>query len=95
MKNKKLTVIIPFLNEKYEVENTLQSIRLHSTDDIEIILINDASDDGFDYRCIAEKYGAKYIENPNRLGVAASRDLGVKLCQTPYFFVFRCPYEIL
>ncbi|MDR3340889.1 MAG: glycosyltransferase, partial [Candidatus Symbiothrix sp.] len=45
----KLTIIIPFLNEQYEVENTLQSIREHSSDTITIILINDASDDGFDY----------------------------------------------
>lgn len=85
MDNKKLSLIIPFLNEKYEVENTLESIKKHSKGDIEIILINDASNDGFDYSCIAKKYGTKYVENSNRLGVAASRDLGVELCQTPYF----------
>lgn len=85
MNDKKLTVIIPFLNEKYEVENTLESIRSHSNNDIDIILINDASDDIFDYRQVAEKYGAVYIQNQERLGVAASRDLGVELCQTPFF----------
>jgi glycosyltransferase involved in cell wall biosynthesis len=85
MKNKKLTVIIPFLNEKYEVENTLKSIITHSNGEIEIILINDASDDGFDYKAVAVKYGVNYIENHERLGVAASRDLGVELCQTSYF----------
>jgi glycosyltransferase involved in cell wall biosynthesis len=81
----KLTIIIPFLNEQYEVENTLQSIREHSSDKIEIILINDASDDGFDYREVAERHQTEYIENKERIGVAASRDLGVTLCRTPYF----------
>jgi len=87
MSNKKLTVIIPFLNEKCEVENTLESIKIHSNNDIEIILINDASDDGFDYKSVVEKYNVIYIENTERMGVAASRDLGVKVCQTPYFLL--------
>jgi len=87
MSNKKLTVIIPFLNENQEVENTLESIKAHLNDPIEIILINDASDDSFDYKTVAEKYGAVYIENTERMGVAASRDLGVKVCQTPYFLL--------
>ena len=87
MSNKKLTVIIPFLNENYEVENTLESIKIHSNNNIEIILINDASDDSFDYKTIAEKYDSVYIENTERMGVAASRDLGVKVCQTPYFLL--------
>jgi len=87
MSNKKLTVIIPFLNEKCEVENTLESIKIHSNNDIEIILINDASDDGFDYKSVVEKYDVIYIENKERMGVAASRDLGVNVCQTPYFLL--------
>lgn len=85
MNSRKLTIIIPFLNERYEVENTLESIMSHSNDDVDIILINDASDDGFDYKSIAEKYNVVYIQNEERLGVAASRDFGVELCQTPYF----------
>ncbi len=56
MSEKILTVIIPFLNEKYEVENTVQSIKAHSSDRVEIMLINDASDDGFDYGILQEKY---------------------------------------
>ncbi|GHV08501.1 hypothetical protein FACS1894160_2900 [Bacteroidia bacterium] len=87
MENKLLTLIIPFLNEGEEVENTLISILSHSNGNVEIILINDASTDGFDYSLIAEKYGFVYVENEKRIGVAASRDLGVFLCQTPYFLL--------
>ena len=87
IKKKELTIIIPFLNEKYEVENTLQSIREHSNGNVDIILINDASDDGFDYHTVAEKHQAIYLLNKTRLGVAASRDVGVQTCQTPYFLL--------
>lgn len=87
MTKKELTVIIPFLNEKHEVENTLRSIREHSDESIAIVLINDASDDNFDYKSVAEKYDAEYIVNKIRLGVAASRDIGVNICNTPYFLL--------
>lgn len=82
---RKLTIIIPFLNEKEEVGNTLESIRNYADDGVDILLINDGSDDGYRYKEEAGKYNARYIENPQRLGVAASRDLGVELCTTPYF----------
>lgn len=84
---KKITVIIPFANEGCEVENTLMSIFQYSDNNINIIIINDASDDGFDYKGIAEKYNITYIENKQRLGVAASRELGISLCETEYFLL--------
>lgn len=87
MEKKMLTIIIPFLNERYEVENTVRSILEHSANNVEIMLINDASDDGFDYKSIVKKYPVTYIENEERMGVATSRDLGVELCQTPYFLL--------
>lgn len=44
---KRLTVIIVFLNEGAEVYNTVASIRENSSiDEVDIMLINDASDDG-------------------------------------------------
>ena len=50
---KKITIIIPFANEGCEVENTLMSIFEHSDNNVNIIVINDASDDGFDYNNIS------------------------------------------
>lgn len=87
MPEKILTIIIPFLNEKYEVENTVKSIKTYSTDRVEIMLINDASDDNFDYKILADKYDIIYIENTEREGVAASRDMGIEKCRTPYFLL--------
>lgn len=83
--NPQLTIIIPFLNEKEEVANTVRSIREYSnSDEVIILLINDASDDGYNYQQVAETYHTEYILNPVRLGVAASRDMGVARSHTPY-----------
>ena len=85
MHNKQLTVIIPFLNEGEEVENTLRSIRKTAGDSVYILIINDCSTDEIDYHSVALRYDAIYHKNEERKGVAASRDLGVELSQTPYF----------
>lgn len=83
----RLTVIIPFLNEREEVANTLQSIRGHVGDRVEILVINDGSDDGFDYAKAVSPYRVSYLTNSRRRGVAANRDRGVALCRTPYFLL--------
>ncbi|WP_454879765.1 glycosyltransferase [Sphingobacterium detergens] len=85
MKNQ-ISIIIPFLNEKEEVENTLISIRKY-TNNIPIILINDASDNDYDYTNLQAKYNTTYIVNKERLGVAKSRDLGISKCSTEYFLL--------
>ena len=87
MMKKKLTIIIPFANEGEEVENTVRSIRNHSKDDIDIIVINDASDDGYDYEHCLRKYSVEYVLNRERIGVAGTRDIGVGLCRTDYFLL--------
>jgi glycosyltransferase involved in cell wall biosynthesis len=82
---KKLTIIIPFLNEGIEIEKTVKSIRETADFNVEIILIDDASFDLFDYEKISNKYDARYIKNPLRIGPAQSRDIGVELTETDYF----------
>ncbi len=82
-----LTVIIPFLNEGGEVENTVKSTRETNREYIEIILINDCSSDGYDYERVATIYNTQYIVNPQRMGVAKSREIGVSLIKTPFFIL--------
>ena len=86
MKND-LTIIIPFLNEGEEVALTVESIRKTAGNKVDILLINDASQDGFDYRSVAKNYGTAYLQNETRKGVAASRDLGVEAINTEYFLL--------
>ena len=89
MKQTGLTIIIPFLNEGAEIENTIDSIRETAVTNPRIILINDNSTDGFNYEGIARKYpeDIRYIIHKERKGVAASRDEGVEMSDTPYFLL--------
>ena len=82
-----LTVIIPFLNEGQEVVNTVASVREFAKDSVDIIVINDASYDGIDYGALLAKYNVHYLVNTENHGVAASRDIGVNICRTPYFLL--------
>lgn len=82
-----ITVIIPFLNEGQEVYNTVKNLRETSEEDFNILLINDASSDKFDYRQVAVDFNTQYLEHKERKGVAASRDEGIDLCSTEYFIL--------
>lgn len=84
--DKNLTVIIPFLNEGDEITNTLKNIReTAACDNLPILLINDASIDGFDYEKVADRFSARYIKHTIRKGVAASRDEAINIIDTDYF----------
>lgn len=84
---KELTVILTFLNEGEELEKTVAGIRRTVGDTVEIIVINDCSFDGYAYGEVLIPHHVHYIVNRHRLGVAASRDLGVSLCRTPFFLL--------
>ena len=84
---KKLTLIITFLNEGFEVYKTIDSFRNSTSIPFDIILINDGSTDGYNYKEIADYFGAKYVEHTIRKGAASSRDEGVSLCSTKFFLL--------
>lgn len=79
-----LTAIITFKNEGDEVLKTVKSIR-DTTTDVNILLIDDASTDNYDYISVAEKYKCSLIRNKVNVGVASSRNIGVINCPTEYF----------
>lgn len=81
----KLTVIIPFLNEREEVYHTLRSIRMSVGKRVNIILINDASEKNYNYVELSKKFDAIYIQNNRRKGSTYCRDKGIEKCNTPYF----------
>jgi glycosyltransferase involved in cell wall biosynthesis len=82
-----LSVIIAFRNESVEIEQTILEIKCTVGNAVDIILVNDASEDGYNYKDIADQYKAIYIENSERKGCAASREIGISVCATPYFFI--------
>jgi glycosyltransferase involved in cell wall biosynthesis len=83
-----LTVIIPFLNEGENVCKTVENIQRTTEGAVNILLINDASNDGYNYReelKMLDNGRLKYYESGERMGVAECRNAGVDRCQTPYF----------
>lgn len=83
----KLTVLIPFLNEKEEVCHTVANIRATSGNEVDIMLVDDASYDGYDYRQVARQFHATYIKQEKRCGIAQSRDYAIEACDTEFFLL--------
>ena len=59
----KLTIIITFKNEGEEVFNTLKSLKEKSLGKYKIILINDNSDDNFNYDYLQNEFDCLYVLN--------------------------------
>lgn len=79
----RITVIIPFKNEGTEVERTVTELNRFCTG-FSVIVINDASNDGFDYSALERMPNVNYYYNDISLGVASCRDLGASRASTPY-----------
>jgi len=80
----KLTVVIPFCNEGAYLNKTLNSIRLTAEGEVDVIIVDDASNDGLDYKEMAEEYQCTYILNENSIGPSACRDKAMEVVDTPY-----------
>ena len=83
----KFSVCISFLNEGQEVVETVKSVRLHSGDEVDIIVVDDCSTDGIDYASLLLPYNVLYHRTPERIGSSAGKHLAVELSKTPYFFI--------
>lgn len=85
---KDLTFCIAYLNEEKELENTLASIRDNCGDSVDIIVIDDASYNGYDHSHCKEKYNVnKWITHETRQGSSLSKHEAVMLSETPYFIL--------
>lgn len=84
--SKNLTIIVSFKNEKHEVEKTVSSIRATTTN-VPIIVVNDGSNDEYDYYNRLKKYKVKYLENVTSSGVAGARENAISLLKTDYFMI--------
>lgn len=85
--NKKISVLIPFLNEGAEVGRTVRSARETAGALVDIIVLNDASNDGYDYADDLKGYDVKYHINEKRAGSSAGKQQLVDMCETPYFLL--------
>lgn len=85
---KALTIIITFSDEadllRMTVKNIFSTMDPHLT---EILLIDDASTDHYDYQSLAVEFGARYYRNNTKKGVARSREIGIVLCDSEFFLL--------
>ena len=87
MKTKKISIIVPMYNVEDYIEQTIHSLLNQTHQNIEIILVDDASTDRTTE--ISSLYAAKYknivlskqLENK---GVSAARNIGLKLAKGDY-----------
>jgi len=83
--DKKLTIIIPHLNEEEELEETVKSIfNTIDIDKFEIVTIDDCSTKTTD---LSKYSNVRQIRNKNRIGVDGSRQLGVDQSQTDHVLI--------
>lgn len=79
-----ITACICFRNEGEEVRNTIKSIR-ETTQDMPILIVDDYSNDGYDYLRTAVDYGCKYHRMTERVGSVGTKDWAGRNVDTEYF----------
>lgn len=85
-----VSIVVPFLNVERFLEETIQSVLAQTHGSWELLLVDDGSSDGGSE--IARQYAAKlsgdvrYLEHENHgnLGIAASRNAGIRASRGPY-----------
>ena len=84
--NPKVSIIIPVYNGANYLKEAIDSALLQTYDNIEILVINDGSNDGGKTRSIALSYKDKirYIEKENG-GVSTALNIGIKNMTGKYF----------
>ena len=76
-------------------DETVKSIRETARDNVDILLINDASTDSFDYEEIGRVYKVKYMVNKKRLGPCFFSRFRYRNDRDRLFFDCRWTYAIL
>ncbi len=85
---KDITIIMPFLNEFDEPQNTINSIyQTANPKNFEIIAIDDCSDKFLCKSHIHESTEIRFINNKERIGVDACRQMGAEMANTPFLFI--------
>lgn len=86
-KNPKISIIVPVYNVEKFLAECLDSIFSQSFEDFEVLLVNDASEDGS--REICERYAKqdariRILENEKNLGLSLTRNHGIREAKGEY-----------
>jgi glycosyltransferase involved in cell wall biosynthesis len=72
----RLSVIVPVLNGRLQLPRCLEAIVGSAYPQFEVIVVDDGSTDNT--RDIVERWGARYLRTPRRLGPGGARNLGAR-----------------
>lgn len=82
------SLIITYRNEGEQVYKTCLSFLEHCQKEMfEFIVVNDASNDNYDYSELRKISNLTYIENKERKGVGGSRDIGAMKAKGKYLLI--------
>lgn len=86
IENPKVSIVIPVFNGSNYLDKAIDSALGQTYSNIEVIVVNDGSDDNGETEKIAKSYGnrIKYSSKPNG-GVASAVNLGIEEMQGEYF----------
>lgn len=87
----KISIIMPAYNSEHFIRKALSSIPYD--DDIEVIVINDASTDNT--RSIAEEFNAIIIDHKENMGIGYSRHEALEIAKGEYIMFFDSDDEII
>ena len=82
-----LTVIVPVYNTEEYIERCINSILNQSLKEVQVIIIDDASNDSsYEMICRFKRFcNVKIMRNSENMGQGATRNLGLKYVNTKYF----------
>lgn len=86
MNNPKVSIVIPVYNGSNFLVDAIESALGQTYENIEVIVVNDGSDDNGATKCVASKFGnrIKYIDKENG-GVASALNVGISEMTGDYF----------
>jgi glycosyltransferase involved in cell wall biosynthesis len=79
-----VSVIIPTYNRAESLLRAISSVLYQTFTDLEVIVVDDGSDDKTADCLKPVKNHIEYIRNPGNLGVSAARNRGIKASQYPF-----------
>ncbi len=88
----KLSVIIPVYNGEKYIEKTLESMVTQTTEDFDVIIIDDGSTDGTAEICkkYCDEYNGFYYIKTEHKGVYAARNKGIETAKSEYLLFLDC-----
>ena len=90
-----LTVVLPFYNDGRAVVDAVASIRRKVGHSVDIVVVNDQSNDGFPYYESLRPYDVDYVYSAEHVGICRSLLLGVGRASTDYILCLDPRYRLL